>query len=167
MTDKKTERLYRILVAAARAIVEEDDKARRKVFTVHLRPTVTNGTIALRRMYKKPPQPPAAEPPAAEPPAAEPPAPADEFAIAGLPSDHPALHFYQPLCQQLVDLTETVSLSPQKGLQGYAVALWAEFLELKQFADDPHYPLIRDHLRSQIKPRFAALIAACEDTPNE
>ena len=161
MTDKKTERLYRILVAAARAIVEEDDKAR-STPSLHFRPTVTNGTIALRRMYKKPPQPPAAEPPAAEPPA-----PADEFAIAGLPSDHPALHFYQPLCQQLVDLTDTVSLSPQKGLQGYAVALWAEFLELKQFADDPHYPLIRDHLRSQIKPRFAALIAACEDTPNE
>jgi hypothetical protein len=166
MTDKKTERLYRILVAAARAIVEEDDKAR-STPTLHFRQTtIANGTFGLRRLYKKPSQPPAAAAPAAPP--AEPPAPpVDEFAIAGLPSDHPALLVYRPLCEQLVELTDTVSLSPQKGLQGYAAALWAEFLELKQFAGDPHYPLIRDHLRSQIKPRFAALIAACEPIPNE
>lgn len=154
-TTDSNERLYRIIVAAARAIVEEHRSI--------VRDNAPVGAVVVELDKVAAPAPPT-----------PPQFPSDDYVIKGLPSDHLALAIYAPLVWRLCELTEVIDFSlraengaPQRELQRSATNLWAEFLELKEFADDPHYPLIRDHLRSQIKPRFAALIAACEGTPNE
>ena len=48
-----------------------------------------------------------------------------------------------------------------------ASSVWKSFLALKQYADDPQYPLIRDHLRAAVKPACADLIAMCSETGGE
>lgn len=88
--------------------------------------------------------------------------------VPELDLNHPAQADYNRVWHDLSTLYSDFHNGGERpAIATAASGVWKSFLALKQYADDPQYPLIRDHLRATVKPACADLIAMCSETGGE
>lgn len=88
--------------------------------------------------------------------------------VPELPLDHPAQAAYNRAWHDLSALYSDFHNGGDRPAIAKATAeVWKAFLALKQYADDPQYGVIRDHVRASVKPACADLIAKCSEADGE
>lgn len=89
--------------------------------------------------------------------------------IAGLEVEHPANADYLKAWHDLSALYSEYhnDESDHPTIAKRTAEVWKAFLSLKQYGEDPQYGLIRDHLRAAVKPACAHLIALCAGGADE
>lgn len=88
--------------------------------------------------------------------------------VPELDLNHPAQTAYNRVWHDLSALYSDFHNGGERpAIAAAAAGVWKSFLSLKQYADDPQYDLIRDHLRATVKPACADLIAKCSETSGE
>jgi hypothetical protein len=88
--------------------------------------------------------------------------------VPELDLNHPAQAAYNRVWHDLSALYSDFHNGGERpAIAAAASGVWKSFLSLKQYADDPQYDLIRDHLRATVKPACADLIAKCSETSGE